>query len=134
MHCFISAPSKFRVFIILRPRRYRNSNALSEVLSQTMIAHVWIQDLVKGSPASETKNCQCSRVESFEQNELSAVFGILMLKCAFSHILETIFLSFLTSTYASTPKLYNLYWLRNDIYAKQSEAGQFLNFNSNISN
>ena len=40
-------------------------------------------------------------------------FEFLMLKYAFSHILETIFLSFLTST--SRPKNYKLHEMKNDM-------------------
>ena len=69
---------------------------------------VRIQDLVKGGPASEAESCQLREVELGEQSEQSAArvqgplkaleaFGFLMLKYAFSHILETPFLSFLTS-------------------------------------
>ena len=75
-----------------------------------------IQDLVNGGgPASEAESCRCSKVESREQSEHSAAgvqgplkwaleaFGFLMLKYAFSHILETLFLLFLTSIL--TPKV-----------------------------
>ena len=65
---------------------------------------VRIQDLVKGgAPGSEAKSCRCSEVESCEQSEQYAAgvqgllkgleaLGFLMLKYAFSHILETCFL------------------------------------------
>ena len=61
---------------------------------------VRIQDLVKGGPASEAKSCQCSKAESHKRSEQSVarlsgpwkLFGCLMLKYAFSHILETLFL------------------------------------------
>ena len=77
--------------------------------------HVRIQDLVKrGAPASEAESCRCSEAESCERSEHSAAgvqgplkgpgsFGFLMLKYAFSHILETLFLLFLTSIL--TPKV-----------------------------
>ena len=61
-----------------------------------------------GTPASEAENCRRSQAESRERSEQSVAgvqgplkgpgsFGFLMLKYAFSHILETLFLSFLTS-------------------------------------
>ena len=74
-----------------------------------------IQDLVKGggAPASEAESCRHSEAESCERSEHSAArvqgplaleaFGFLMLKYAFSHILETLFLLFLTSIL--TPKV-----------------------------
>ena len=70
---------------------------------------VRIQDLVKGGPASEAKSCRCSKAEAHEQSKQSAagVQGLLKSPgsfwvfnaqiCTFSHILETLFLSFLTS-------------------------------------
>ena len=76
---------------------------------------VRIQDLVKGGgPASEAESCRHSEAESRERSEHSAAgsrthlrareaFGFLMLKYAFSHILETLFLLFLTSIL--TPKV-----------------------------
>ena len=69
---------------------------------------VRIQDLVKGGPASEAESCPHSETESRKRSEQSAAraleaFGFLMLKYAFSHILETLFLSFLTSIL--TPKV-----------------------------
>ena len=59
----------------------------------------------RGGPASEAKSCRHSEVELCERSELRGVeaFGFLMLKYAFSHILETLFLSFLTSIL--TPKV-----------------------------
>ena len=75
-----------------------------------------IQDLVKGgAPASEAESCRHSEAESHERSEHSAAgvqgplkrapeaFGFLMLKYAFSHILETLFLLFLT--FILTPKV-----------------------------
>ena len=62
-----------------------------------------IQDLVKGgAPASEAENCRRSEASNLwpgSRARLRALeaFGFLMLKYAFSHILETLFLSFLTS-------------------------------------
>ena len=60
-----------------------------------------------GAPASEAESCRHSEEESCEQSEQSVArvlaFGFLMLKYAFSHILETLFLSFLTSIL--TPKV-----------------------------
>ena len=76
---------------------------------------VRIQDLVKGgAPASAAESCRRSEAESRERSEQYAAgsralkraleaFGFLMLKYAFSHILETLFLSFLTSIL--TPKV-----------------------------
>ena len=64
-----------------------------------------IQDLVKGgAPGAEAKSWRCSEVELCERSEQFAAgvsrarlraleaFGFLMLKYAFSHILETLFL------------------------------------------
>ena len=75
-----------------------------------------IQDLVKGgAPASEAESCRRSEVELRERPVSNVwpgsrahlrtleAFGLLMLKYAFSHILETLFLSFLTSIL--TPKV-----------------------------
>ena len=67
-----------------------------------------------GAPASETESCRHSEAESRERSKHSAAgsrarlraleaFGFLMLKYAFSHILETLFLLFLTSIL--TPKV-----------------------------
>ena len=67
-----------------------------------------------GAPASEAESCRRSEAELHERSEQSAAgvqgqlkgmeaFGFLMLKYAFSHILETLFLSFLTSIL--TPKV-----------------------------
>ena len=65
-----------------------------------------------GGPASEAESCRRSKAESRERSEHSAAgvrlraleaFGFLMLKYAFSHILETLFLLFLTSIL--TPKV-----------------------------
>ena len=66
----------------------------------------------RGGPASEAESCRHSRAYSCEQSELSVVgvqglLEFLMLKYAFSHILEPLFLSFLIST--SRPKNYNYY-------------------------
>ena len=85
---------------------------LPEIL---VVKQVRIQDLVKGgAPGPEAESCRRSEAESRERSEqlvagvqgrLRALeaFGFLMLKYAFSHILETLFLSFLTSI--STPKV-----------------------------
>ena len=67
-----------------------------------------IQDLVKGGPASEAESCRRSKASNLwpgSRARLRALeaFGFLMLKYAFSHILETLFLSFLTSIL--TPKV-----------------------------
>ena len=73
----------------------------------------------RGGPASEIESCQCSWAESCEWSKLSVAGiqgplkgpGSFLLKYAFSHILETLFPSFVTST--STPKTktstFNLY-------------------------
>ena len=66
-----------------------------------------------GTPVSEAENCWHREAELYKQSEPFAagvqgplkaleVFGFLMPKYEFFHILETLFLSFLTST--STPK------------------------------
>ena len=70
---------------------------------------VRIQDLVKGAPSSEAESCRRSEVESHERSEQSAAGVQGLLKgpgsfwvfnaqiYVFSHILETLSLSFLTS-------------------------------------
>ena len=46
-----------------------------------------------GAPGAEAESCQHSAAESRERSEqFAATFGFLMLKYAFSHILETLFL------------------------------------------
>ena len=65
-----------------------------------------IQDLVKGgAPASEAESCRHSEAVLWpgSRARLRALeaFGFLMLKYAFSHILETLFLLFLTSILTS---------------------------------
>ena len=55
-----------------------------------------------GAPACKAESCQCSEASNLwlgSRARLRALeaFGFLMLKYAFSHILETLFLSFLTS-------------------------------------
>ena len=69
-----------------------------------LLKQVRIQDLVGEAPASETESCWCCVSEASNlwlgsRARLRALeaFGFLMLKYAFSHILETLFLSFLTS-------------------------------------
>ena len=68
-----------------------------------------IQDLVKGGgPASEAESCRRSEASILwpgSRAHLRALeaFGFLMLKYAFSHILETLFLLFLT--FILTPKV-----------------------------
>ena len=68
-----------------------------------------IQDLVKGGgPASEAEICRRSEASNLRPGSRARLraleaFGVLMLKYAFSHILETLFLSFLTSIL--TPKV-----------------------------
>ena len=70
---------------------------------------VRIQDLVKGGPpASEAESCRRSEASILQlgsRAHLRALeaFGFLMLKYAFSHIPETLFLLFLTSIL--TPKV-----------------------------
>ena len=56
---------------------------------------VRIQDFVKGAPASEAEICWCSKVSNLQQGSGACLraletFGFLMLKYAFSHILETL--------------------------------------------
>ena len=81
----------------------------------SLIFQVRIQDLVKGGPqlqrtkvADVVKRSRASKVSNMRPGSrarlraLEAV-GFLMLKYAFSHILETLFLSFLTSIL--TPKV-----------------------------
>ena len=69
-----------------------------------------IQDLVKGgAPASEAESCRHSEAESRKRSEhlrpgsRARLRALEMLKYAFSHILETLFLLFLTSIL--TPKV-----------------------------
>ena len=55
-----------------------------------------------GAPASETESCGCSEASNLQLGSRARLraleaFGFLMVKYAFSHILETLFLSFLTS-------------------------------------
>ena len=72
-----------------------------------------------GGAASENESCWCSGVQLCEWSKLSEVgeaFEFLMFKYAFSNILETLFLSFLTST--SRPKIYNLHEMRNDMWSE----------------
>ena len=67
-----------------------------------------------GAPASEAESCRCSEAEYMSEASILRqgsraclraleVFRFLMLKYAFSHILETLFLLFLTSIL--TPKV-----------------------------
>ena len=98
-----------------RGRRNWLRIAHSSRCCHTLLLQVRIQDLVKGGgPASEAESCRHSEAESRERSEHSAAgvrarlraleaFGFLMLKYAFSHILETPFLLFLTSIL--TPKV-----------------------------
>ena len=79
------------------------------------IIQVRIQDLVKGGPqlqrpkvadvAKRSHASEASNMRPGSRARLRALeaFGFLMLKYAFSHILETLFLSFLTSIL--TPKV-----------------------------
>ena len=56
---------------------------------------VQIQDLVKeGVPASEAGSCRRSEVSPYWPSRALEAFGFLMVKYAFSYILETLFLSF----------------------------------------
>ena len=55
-----------------------------------------------GAPASETESCGCSKASNLQVGSRARLraleaFRFLMVKYAFSHILETLFLSFLTS-------------------------------------
>ena len=153
-----SCNSEFLGITIPKKARVPDASVKSSVWTQ-----VRIQDLVKGGPqvlrpkvadvakrscASEASNL---RLGSRALKRALEAFGFLMLKYAFSHILETLFLSFLTSI--STPKvdknrtlhctsinlkhsyilhlLFNLHekvmlWL-NDLrrYAERSEARKF---------
>ena len=61
-----------------------------------------------GGPASEAESCRRSEASILRPGSRARLraleaFGFLMLKYAFSHILETLFLSFLTSIL--TPKV-----------------------------
>ena len=85
---------------------------LTNLFSQTYKYQVRIQDLVKGEPqllrpkvADITKRSHASILWPGSRARLRALeaFGFLMLKYAFSHILETLFLLFLTSIL--TPKV-----------------------------
>ena len=79
------------------------------------LKQVRIQDLVKGGPqllrlkvANVAKRSHTSEVSNLRPGSRAHLrgleaFGFLMLKYAFSHILETLFLSFLTSIL--TPKV-----------------------------
>ena len=68
-----------------------------------------IQDLVKGgAPASAAESCRRSEASNMQPGSRARLraleaFRFLMLKYAFSHILETLFLSFLISIL--TPKV-----------------------------
>ena len=80
-----------------------------------MVTQVRIQDLVKGGPqlqrpkvADVAKRSRASEVSILRLGSRARLraleaFGFLMLKYAFSHILETLFLLFLTSIL--TPKV-----------------------------
>ena len=80
-----------------------------------LLFQVWIQDLVKGGPqllrpkvadvAKRSRASKASILRPGSRAHLRALeaFGFLMLKYAFSHILETLFLLFLTSIL--TPKV-----------------------------
>ena len=77
---------------------------LKHIPRQQMAGQVRIQDLVKGgAPGAEAESCRRSEVEfASEASNLRPgsraclraleAFGFLMLKYAFSHILETLFL------------------------------------------
>ena len=79
------------------------------VFSDLLGMQVRIQDLVKGGPqlvrrkvadvAKRSRTSEASNLRPGFRAHLRALeaFGFLMLKYAFSHILETLFLSFLTS-------------------------------------
>ena len=97
------------------PQHMINSDIHLIEPKRSALLQVRIQDLVKGgaqllrpkvadvakrSPASEASNL---RPGSRARLRALEAFGYLMLKYAFSHILETLFLSFLTSIL--TPKV-----------------------------
>ena len=81
----------------------------------SLLIQVRIQDLVKGGPqllrpkvADVAKRSRAREVSNLRLGSRACLraleaFGFLMLKYAFSHILETLFLSFLTSIL--TPKV-----------------------------
>ena len=87
----------------------------SAAVHMTEGLQVRIQDLVKGGPqllrpkvadvAKQSRASKASNLRPGSRARLRALeaFGYLMLKYAFSHILETLFLSFLTSIL--TPKV-----------------------------
>ena len=93
----LKVPSTDQIFICKRGRQVR------------------IQDLVKGGPqllrpkvADVAKRSHMSKASNLQPGSRALkwaleAFGFLMLKYAFSHILETLFLSFLTSIL--TPKV-----------------------------
>ena len=84
-------------------------------LKLNLVPQVRIQDLVKGGPqllrpkvADVAKRSRASKVSILRPGSRARLraleaFGFLMLKYAFSHILETLFLLFLTSIL--TPKV-----------------------------
>ena len=85
------------------------SNVCCTFLPPPYTHQVRIQDLVKGgAPASEAESCRRSEASILQPGSRARLraleaFGFLMLKYAFSHILETLFLLFLTSIL--TPKV-----------------------------
>ena len=89
--------------------------SISTILTPSISMQVRIQDLVKGGPqllrpkvgdiAKWSRASEASILRPGSRARLRALeaFGFLMLKYAFSHILETLFLLFLTSIL--TPKV-----------------------------
>ena len=72
-----------------------------------------VADVAERSSASEASYLQLGSRAHLRALE---AFEFLVLKYAFSHILEPLFLSFLIST--SRPKTYNYYEIRNDMRSK----------------
>ena len=82
---------------------------ITKLICDIFTVQVRIQDLVKGGPqllrpkvadvAKRSRASEASNLRPGSRAHLRALeaFGFLMLKYAFSHILETLFLSFLTS-------------------------------------
>ena len=80
--------------------KFRCGSRISSRGGRAQLLRLKVADVVKRSHASEASNLWLgtrARLRALE------AFGFLMLKYAFSHILETLFLSFLTSIL--TPKV-----------------------------
>ena len=67
---------------------------IQDLVKGGQLLRLKVADIVKWSYASEVSNLQPGSRAHLRALE---AFGVLMLKYAFSHILETLFLSFLTS-------------------------------------